>query len=252
MVFTVHERQEENLRKLPEKELRVLLIERGGHPFLGQWALPGGFVRLEETVGQAAFRELKEETGVEEGYLEQLYTFSTPERDPRMRVISCAHMALVDSEKITIQAGDDARNAAWFRVESQSHQTDTMQLNLLHHEIGFTTTVTQGRGYEEPQILENNGLAFDHAKIIVYALQRLRGKLFYSDLALRLLPEFFTLTQLQQVYEVILGKTLLTAAFRRKMAPFVQETGQYTEKAGHRPSQLYRKRKNGRNYDTTI
>lgn len=116
VIFTVMDADAGNYRRLPEKQLRVLLIERGGHPFLGCWALPGGFVRPAETVGQAAARELREETGVENVYLEQLGVFSDPGRDPRTWVMSCAHMALIDSGQVRLQAGDDAQNAAWFLV----------------------------------------------------------------------------------------------------------------------------------------
>ena len=116
VIFTVTEEEEENYRKLPEKELRVLLIQRGGHPYLGCWALPGGFVRPVETTEQAARRELKEETGVDQVYLEQLYTFSDLGRDPRTWVMSCSYMALIDGTKVQVEAGDDADNAAWFSL----------------------------------------------------------------------------------------------------------------------------------------
>ena len=117
VIFTVTDQAEDNNRKLPEKELRLLLIKRGGHPYLGTWALPGGFVRPTETTEQAASRELREETGVDQVYLEQLYTFSQPGRDPRTWVMSCSYMALVDSARVKVEAGDDADQAAWFKME---------------------------------------------------------------------------------------------------------------------------------------
>ena len=116
VIFTVLEEEEENYRKLPECSLCLLLIQRGGHPYLGDWALPGGFVRPGETTKAAAKRELREETGLDQVYLEQLYTFSDPGRDPRTWVMSCAHMALIDGTKIRLKAGDDADNAQWFKV----------------------------------------------------------------------------------------------------------------------------------------
>lgn len=255
VIFTVRDMPENNYRKLSEKELHVLLIQRGGHPYLGKWALPGGFVRPEETIGEAARRELLEETGVSSGYLEQLYTFSTPGRDPRTWVISCAYMALVDSTALQLRAGDDASDAGWFQLSyslleetrSVSPQDSSCkrryEMTLTKGEIVLSAVVTEatGRNNLEFEIIENDGLAFDHAKIIACAIQRLRNKVEYTDLALNLMPEKFTLTELQQVYEVILGKPLLKAAFRRKIKDLVKETGEYTENAGHRPSQLFRR-----------
>ncbi|MBT9777983.1 NUDIX domain-containing protein [Clostridium sp. MCC353] len=260
VIFTVTEEEKENYRRLPEKELRVLLIQRGGHPFLGCWALPGGFVRPVETSEEAARRELKEETGVDQVYLEQLYTFSDVGRDPRTWVMSCSYMALIDSARVWVKAGDDADNAAWFgltcqMVEESSGKKDgtiikrqKFRLELRQKEIILKSTIEKvvekhrcGQRCEY-RILENDGLAFDHAKIIIYAIERLRGKLEYTDLALHLMPEYFTLTQLQQVYEVILDKKLLNAAFRRKVAGLVEETDSFTENEGHRPSRLYRRK----------
>lgn len=251
VAFTVTDRKEENYRKLPEKELRLLLIKRGGHPYLGCWALPGGFVRPTETTEQTASRELREETGVEDVYLEQLYTFSQPERDPRTWVMSCSYMALIDSSKVRIQAGDDAVQAAWFklrcRIREKRERTEVWEMTLSHEDISLTALLektTEG-SFTESRILEQNGLAFDHSRIIACGLERLRRKLQYTDLAFHLVPETFTLTQLQHVYEVILDRELPAAAFRRKMAPMVKETEQYTENKGHRPSRFYRKNQEG-------
>ncbi|MCI8649793.1 MAG: NUDIX hydrolase [Anaerotruncus sp.] len=259
VIFTVQDAQEDNYRKLPEKRLRVLLIQRGGHPYLGCWALPGGFVRPNETIGQAAQRELYEETGVSQVYLEQLYTFSDPNRDPRTWVMSCAYLALIDSAQIHLRPGDDADNAAWFDFsfqlvrEEKEHLPEEIlrrqvyHLQLVNGEISLSAQVQRedriGQTVCPPvyQLLSNEGLAFDHAKILACAMERMRGKISYSAIALHLMPERFTLTQLQQVYEVILGKELLKAAFRRKIAPLVQETDYFTENAGHRPSRLYRR-----------
>ncbi|MEO3946607.1 NUDIX domain-containing protein [Gorillibacterium sp. CAU 1737] len=260
VIFTVTEALEDNYRKLPKKELRVLLIERGGHPFLGKWALPGGFVRPDETTEQAAARELEEETGVAHVHLEQLYTFSDVGRDPRMWIMSCSYMALVNSSELQVKAGDDAAKAAWFQVsyrllreEKEPIQdgfvkTFRYELKLVSEEaelvavveriVTKTLTMTETRY----AIVSNEGLAFDHAKLISCAIERLRGKVNDSDLALHLMPKLFTLTELQQVYEVILDKELLKAAFRRKVADLVEETDHYTENAGHRPSRLYRRR----------
>ena len=286
VIFTVTDEDEENYRKLPEKELRVLLIRRGGHPYLGWWALPGGFVRPTETTEDAAKRELREETGVDQVYLEQLYTFSQPGRDPRTWVMSCSYMALIDSTQVAVRAGDDAEDAAWFKLTFRPweerpgrnirpnadygrRQSSTgpdgeevpegsgrdqgsgrrmaggrcWEMVLSHETITLRAllAVEEGASFAHCTILENQGLAFDHARILAYGLERLRGKLQYTDLAFHLMPEHFTLRQLQQVYEVVLDRELPTAAFRRKMAALVEETEQYTCKEGHRPSRLYKR-----------
>lgn len=247
VIFTVTDEDEGNYRKLPEKELRLLLIRRGGHPYLGCWALPGGFVRPTETTEQAAARDLMEETGVGQVYLEQLYTFSQPGRDPRTWVMSCSYMALIDSSRVQIQAGDDADQAAWFklacRMRSRQNGRELWELELSHGSTILKALLEkeEKETFSQCRILENDGLAFDHARIVAYGLERLRGKLKYTDLAIHLMPEYFTLTQLQQVYEVVLDQELPTAAFRRKAITMVEETEQFTENAGHRPSRLYKK-----------
>lgn len=259
VIFTVKDTEEENYRKLPQKQLQLLLIRRGGHPYLGSWALPGGFVRPNETVGEAARRELAEETGVRDVYLEQLCTFSDPNRDPRMWVMSCAHMALIDGEQVCVQGGDDAQKAEWFQVEYRMRREEKeilsdgilcvrqYELTLKSKNQHLTAVVAHHHRVAEHAcsdefvIVKNEGLAFDHARIIACGIERLRGKVEYSGIALHLMPPLFTLTQLQQVYEVILDKELLKAAFRRKIAPLVCETDHFTENAGHRPSRLYRR-----------
>ncbi|WP_054023016.1 NUDIX hydrolase [Bacillus sp. FJAT-28004] len=259
VIFTVTNTEADSYRKLPEKELRILLIRRGGHPFLGNWALPGGFVRPEETTEQAAVRELREETGVDGVYLEQLYTFSDVGRDPRTWVMSCSYMALINSDQVQLKAGDDAVGAAWFKVtyrllRERKELIDDGYVKTMEYELKLSseeeelTAVVDRTMTSKPaststvySIVSNDGLAFDHAKIIACAIERLRGKVNYTDIALHLMPQLFTLTELQQVYEVILDKELLKAAFRRKVADLVAETDHYTENAGHRPSRLYRR-----------
>lgn len=261
VIFTARDCEAENYRKLPQKKLQVLLIKRGGHPYLGKWALPGGFVNPDETTEQAAKRELSEETGVDNVYLEQLYTFSEPKRDPRMWVMSCSYMALVDSKNLKVTAGDDAQSAKWFDIELETVSESTeytesgfvsvrnyfLKLQSGEEQLTAVIRLTKTRsktGVENQyEITENNGLAFDHAKIITFALLRLRGKVTYTDIALNLVPEYFTLTELQQVYEIILNKSILKAPFRRKYGFLAEETGEQSHnEAGHRPSRLFRKK----------
>ncbi|HHS97853.1 MAG TPA: NUDIX hydrolase [Chloroflexi bacterium] len=190
---------------LREGDLQVLLIRRRNPPFQGMWAIPGGFIRIDESLEDAALRELEEETSVRDVYLEQLYTFGDPDRDPRGRVITVAYFALVPADAVRPRAGDDAAEARWWSM------------------------------YHLPP------LAFDHDKILAYALQRLRYKLEYTAVGFELLPETFTLSELQAAYEVILGEKLDKRNFRRKIlsAGILEETGEYRTGEG-RPAKLYR------------
>jgi ADP-ribose pyrophosphatase YjhB (NUDIX family) len=258
LVFTIRSETQENYRKLAEPELQLLLIRRGGHPYMGQWALPGGFVSMQESLEDAARRELFTETGLDDIYLEQLYTWGDVHRDPRTRVISCSYMALVDSSELQLQAGDDASEADWFRMEQRlleekrhiherGRVTERRVQLILTNGTEELSAVIETKETVEGRVRHSNisvnevqGIAFDHAKIIHYALERLRAKVEYTDIAFNLMPETFTLTALQKVYEIISGKKLLAAAFRRKIAEWVIETGEYTGNAGHRPSRLYR------------
>lgn len=258
LIFTVFDKEQDNYRKLPEKALQLLLIKRGEHPFLGQWALPGGFVSMHESLEEAAQRELLSEANIGNVYMEQLFTWGDVDRDPRTRVISTSYMALVDRTALDVKAGDDAADACWFEVDCRLVQEKKTMLadgyelerlvrvSLVHESeslgaIVKVTTSYAGRTKRvSREIVESHGIAFDHAKIIEYAIERLRNKIEYTDIAFHLMPTLFTLSELQQVYEVILGKELLAAAFRRKIAPLVTETNEYTKDAGHRPSKLYR------------
>jgi len=191
-----------------EGELRTLLIQRAGSPFASQWALPGGFVRMDESLEDAAARELLEETGVRDVYLEQLYTFGDPGRDPRGRVITVVYFALLSADqaaRMVVRGGDDAQDARWWNVDALPD------------------------------------LAFDHKPIVDYALQRLRWKLEWTALGFLLLPTQFTLSELQSVYETVLKEALDKRNFRRKIlaADILEESGGYRE-GDHRPAKLYR------------
>jgi len=185
--------------------LKVLLVKRGIEPFAGQYAIPGGFVLENESLDQAAMRELREETGVAEVYLEQLYSFGDPKRDPRGRVVTIAYYALISAEHSQLRAGSDAAAAAWFAVDAVPD------------------------------------LAFDHPKILEYAVERLRNKLEYTTVGFQLLPEKFSLSELQEVYEAILGKKLDKRNFRRKLAllKILKPTSEY-RRDGRKPARLYR------------
>jgi 8-oxo-dGTP diphosphatase len=189
-----------------EGDLKVLLIQRDLKPFAGKWALPGGFVRLDETVDEAARRELAEETGVREVFLEQLYTFGAVRRDPRERVVSVAYFALVNLAEHPPQAATDARHAAWFSVADVP------------------------------------SLAFDHADVLATALRRLQGKVRYEPIGFELLPEKFTLSQLQHLYEVCLEEPFDKRNFRKKILAMrlLMETDEIQQDVAHRAARLYR------------
>ena len=189
-----------------EAELKILLIQRGLEPFKGKWALPGGFVRVDETLDNAARRELQEEAGLKNVFLEQLYTFGAIDRDPRERVVSVAYYALVKLAAHQTKAATDAADAQWFPIS------------------------------KTPK------LAFDHAGILAVALNRLKSKVRYEPIGFELLPTKFTLSQLQHLYEAALERDLDKRNFRKKALSYglliplkeQQLTGR------HRPAQLFR------------
>lgn len=257
LIFTILNEKSDNYRKLDEKKLSVLLIKRGGHPYKGKWAIPGGFVNMDESLEEAARRELNEETNVENVYLEQLYTYGEVNRDPRMRVISSVYMALVNSDRINVQAGDDASDAKWFSVDyklvsrtvnkEKKETIDRYRITLNNDSINIVSEIenieTYVNGHKERKInvIDTGDLAFDHCKIIGYAIERLRNKIEYTDIAFNLMNEYFTLSELQQVYEIILDRELLKANFRRKINEMVIETNKYDDKkGGYRPSKLFK------------
>ena len=189
-----------------EGDLKVLLIERGLQPFKGRWALPGGFVRVDETLDAAARRELQEEAGLTDVFLEQLYTFGELDRDPRERVVSVGYYALVKLSEHQAKAATDAANARWFPVSSLPR------------------------------------LAFDHAEILSTAVGRLKSKVRYQPIGFELLPPKFTLSQLQHLYEAVLRTELDKRNFRKKVLSFgllvpLRETQMLGR---HRPAQLFR------------
>jgi 8-oxo-dGTP diphosphatase len=191
---------------LDDDDLKVLLIRRDIEPFQGRWALPGGFVHMDETVDEAAKRELVEETGVGRVFLEQLYTFSGLDRDPRERVVSVAYYALVNLSDHRVKAATDAREAAWFATSDLPP------------------------------------LAFDHELIVDKAQERLRGKVRYQPVGFELLPAKFTLRMLQRLYEKVLEKELDKRNFRKKVLAMglLEELDEVEQDVAHRAARLYR------------
>lgn len=190
---------------LDESDLKVMLIQRKLSPFKGEWALPGGFVRLNESLEDAARRELREETGVEQVFLEQLYTFGDIDRDPRDRIVTVAYYALTNLAEHPVQAATDASQAVWCLVSNLP------------------------------------SLAFDHQKILDVALTRLKGKVRYEPIGFELLPQKFTLSQLQKLYEIILGTPLDKRNFRKKILKMdlLIELNEMQTDVPHRAARLY-------------
>jgi len=187
--------------------LSILLVKRANAPYQGSWALPGGFLDIDEDLDDCAARELQEETGISGLFLEQLYTFGTTNRDPRERVISVTYYALVPQDALaTPHAASDASEVGWHHVE---------------------TLPT---------------LAFDHAEIVAMAHQRLVAKLDYSTIALQFMPETFTLSNLQCVYEALLNQALDKRNFRKRILSLdlIEETGRQRRTGKHRPAREYR------------
>ena len=203
-----------------EGSLHTLLVQREEHPFKGRWALPGGFIRMSESLDAAAARALREKAGLKGIFLEQLYTFGEPKRDPRMRILTVAYMALVDHDRFTSR---------------KVHGTVGQLVVPWADETGGPVQVVGGDGQPLP-------LAFDHADILGLAVKRLRGKLDYSPVAFQLLPESFTLYDLQKVHEIVLARKLNKDSFRRRMLAtgLLEPTGEQQEDVGHRPAALYR------------
>ena len=232
VIFGIKDTPNDNIRRASEKQLQVLLVKRKGHPFLGKWALPGGFVNPQETVGEAARRELLEETGIPTAYLEQLATFSTPGRDPRTWVITVAHMALVNVEDVVPVAGSDADEVKWFDVE----ETDAFR------EDGILFLSEDGEFVTD--------LAFDHNEIVIDALSRLKSKLEWTDIALSLMPKQFSLAELQRIYETILDVQLYPQVFRKSIERWVEETDDFERGGARRPARLYKRKYNKIGVDT--
>jgi len=189
-----------------EEELKLLLIRRGNAPFQGKWALPGGFVHIDESLETAAARELQEEASVTPPFLEQLFTFGAVERDPRERVVSVAYYTLVKLSDHKVRAATDAADAAWFGVNDLP------------------------------------SLAFDHDEIVQTALERLKGKVRYQPIGFELLPHKFTLSQLQRLYEIVLERELDKRNFRKKVLgmDILIETDELERDVAHRAARLYR------------
>lgn len=242
LIISVSEEMTTNYRKNNEKKMSILLIKRHNYPYKDMWCLPGGFLNPDtETLEECAKRILKNETNLSNIYLEQLYTFDGINRDPRCRVISSSYMALIDKNRLKDKVNE---NVSWFDVSL--YENNEKEVNIVLNNGVETIKFTVSKTLRELttdrytfKIKENKSLAFDHPLTIVAGIERLKNKLNYTDIVFNMMPKYFTLGELQQVYEVILGKKLLDPAFRRIIKDKVRKTDKMRTGSGHRPSYLF-------------
>ena len=243
-LFSVSDGSKADYRRLNKKYFSILLVKRHNYPFKDKWCLPGGFLKENETSEEAARRVLASETNLHNVYLEQLYTFDAVNRDPRTRVISISYVGLVDKNRLDDSLYEDA---SWFNITSlEDKESFHITLDNGNEELKFVIKKTLKEKTTDRykfSIEGNNPLAFDHPITIVSGMERLKNKISYTDIVFNMMSEYFTLGELQQVYEVILGKKLLDPAFRRIIANKVEKTDKIKTGEGHRPSYLFKYKK---------
>lgn len=246
VIFSISHLNSDNYRKLGEKKCSVLLVKRNTHPYINKWCLPGGFIRINEDLESATKRILQDETNLKNIYLEQLYTFSGINRDPRMRVLSSAYITLINKDMIKEKLSD---NTSWFditvteTIKNSSEILLTFNLENEKENIKFSVMKTlkeKTSNIYDYKVIENEDVAFDHAIVIATGLDRIKNKIEYTDIVFNIMPKYFTLGQLQQVYETILNKPLISPDFRRTIKNKVEKTNKVQKGAGHRPSALYK------------
>lgn len=244
LIISIANEKVDNYRKTSKKNMSILLVKRDDYPFKDKWCLPGGFLDVHEDLEDAPNRILKRETNLDNIYLEQLYTFGDVRRDPRMRIVSTAYMALIDKNRLNTKLME---NASWFNV-SVKEENEIVTIILDNGKDILKTRIKKilkdkTTDRYKFEIVENNDLAFDHALVILSGIERLKNKIMYTDIVFNMMPKEFTLGELQQVYEVILNKKLLDPAFRRIIANKVEARDDYKTGEGHRPSRLFRYKK---------
>lgn len=244
VLFSMMNAVDGDLKHSPEPRLKVLLIKRGEHPYMNHWALPGGFLKKDETVEECALREVSEETNVRPKTLFPIGVFSDPHRDVRTRVISNAFVSVVDADKYQTLGGDDAVDAEWFDISFNISDDGNAAINLSgskDHMECLLEEHTDALGNTEFIIKDSGGIAFDHAKILATAFYVMRNQKDEYELVFRFLPEKFTLSSMQKTYEIINNIFEQPANFRRKVMNYVVETDEIEESVGHRPARLYKR-----------
>ena len=244
LVLSISDEEVSNYRKTSKKHMSVLLVKRDNYPFKDKWCLPGGFVNADEELEACPGRILARETNIHNIYLEQLYTYGGVHRDPRMRVVSTSYMALIDKNRLDYKLND---NTSWFNISyEEKDNVVTVYLDNGQDRLSFKIKKTLRELTTDRykfDIVENNSIAFDHPLVILAGIERLKNKVGYTDIVFNMMPEYFALGDLQQVYEVILNKKLLDPAFRRIIADKVEKTDLVKTGGGHRPSALFKYKK---------
>lgn len=242
LILSVSSKDQTNYRKTDKKMMSILLIKRDDYPCKGKWCLPGGFMDPKtETLEECAKRVLKRETNLSNIYLEQLYTFDKVDRDPRMRVVSTAFVALIDKARLN----DEVKNASWFDIIDIKEENNIVSITLSNEKEVIDFKIKKQLREKSTDrydylSIDNKYIAFDHDLVILAGIERIRNKVSYTDIVFNMMPEYFTLGELQQVYEVILNKKLLDPAFRRIIAKKTVKTDKMKTGEGHRPSYLFR------------
>ncbi|MCL2816762.1 MAG: NUDIX domain-containing protein [Clostridiales bacterium] len=263
-IFKVAETARTNVKKLPQKELTVLLTRRKREPYKGCWSFPYRFVGVDESLDDAVFRELEEKTDSQDVYFEQLYTWGATDRDPTARVIAASYIAIVREEHLKPRFTEENQEFQWFGVRKRLLSAE--KLSDLNMRCKYRVTLcgrggapnilydvfeeTSAAGFEkrtkygyEPCAETGELMAYDHIKILDCALDRIKNKVQYTNIAFGLLPELFTLSELQQAHEVLLGRELTKPNFRRWISAKVEETPHTKKDGAHRPARLYRLKK---------
>lgn len=238
LIFGIDSRRDKNARALPQKYLSILLVKRSHEPFKNKWCLPGGFIGEEESSFDASLRVLKKETGLENVYMQKLSVNDEIKRDPRGRVISISYMALIDKTLLKESLNQDA---CWFDILLEENN-NFIKVNLTNNIEDLCYNVEKveidKKSNEYNYKTKNNVLAFDHEEIIANGIMELKNKVNTTDIVFNLMPEYFTIGELKQVYEILLNKKFINSAFRRTIADKVELTKEMIKTGGHRPSIL--------------
>lgn len=232
VVFGIDSIEPDSPRSLRQRKLKILLVKRGEEPFMNRYSLAGGFLRKGETIEETAVRELREEAGVSDPKIINIGVYSREDRDPRGWIISCAFLALTRTVALYTADDSDALDAHWLDFEYDDSDGEKITLSDGNNEI----VIRYNDG-----IPSKNPLAFDHAEIIYDAFMRLRDEVANHDLIFDLMPPLFAISDLQQPYEIIIGKKTSPQNFRKKMASKIRKTEYFDETAAHRTSKLYEK-----------